>query len=141
MNFLLDTNAVSAWKRPRPDTGLVQWLTAVDEDCVFLSVVTLAELRRGVEMMPPGARRDLFDAWLVQDVTDRFSSRLLPVDAETADLWGRAMMRGRSVGRPTSPMDAFIAATAERHDLTLVTHNTSDFDVLGIRLLNPWTGL
>lgn len=140
MNFLLDTNAVSAWKRPKPDTGLVRWLTAVDEDCVFLSVITLAELRRGVEMMPPGARRDLFDAWLVQDVTDRFSSRLLPVDAEIADLWGRVMMRGRSVGRPTSPMDAFIAATAERHDLTLVTRNTSDFDALGIRLLNPWTG-
>lgn len=140
MNFLLDTNVVSEWTKPRPDVGLVYWLGKADEDRVFLSVITLAELRHGIEKMPSGIRRDRFDAWLIKDVADRFLSRLLPVDAETADLWGRIMMRGRSAGRPVSSMDAFIAATAERHDLTLVTRNTSDFEALGIRLLNPWTG-
>jgi predicted nucleic acid-binding protein len=139
VNFLLDTNVVSEWTKPRPDAGVVRWLEEADEDRVFISVVTLAELRHGIEMLPAGARRDRLDVWLTEQVPARFETRVLPVDAETANSWGRVMARGKAEGRPAGTMDAFIAATAERHDLILVTRNVSDFNALGIRLMNPWS--
>lgn len=99
----------------------------------------MAELRHGIERLPAGARRDRLDAWLTEQVPARFEARMLPIDAETANAWGRVMARGQAGGRPVGSMDAFIAATAERHDLTLVTRNVSDFDAIGIRLINPWS--
>ena len=139
MNFLLDTNVVSEWTKPRPDSGVVAWLAEADEDRVFISVMTLAELRYGVERMPTGARRNRLDTWVSEQLPARFEARVLPIDAETADTWGHVMARGRTGGRPVGTMDAFIAATAERHHLTLVTRDVSDFDVLGIRVINPWS--
>jgi predicted nucleic acid-binding protein len=106
---------------------------------VFISVVTLAELRHGVERLPAGARRDRLDVWLTEQVPGRFETRMLSVDAETANSWGRIMARGQAKGRPVGTMDAFIAATAEQYDLTVITRNVSDFDALGIRLINPWS--
>lgn len=138
MNFLLDTNIVSEWTKPRPDAGVVRWLAKVDEDRVFLSVVTLAELRFGVERMPTGARRDRLDRWLSDELPRRFEHRIAVVTAELADLWGRLLARGQSVGRPISSMDALIAATAVQQELTLVTRNVSDFEALDIPLVNPW---
>ena len=138
MSFLLDTNVVSEWVKPRPDAGVVTWLAEVDEDRVFISVVTLAELRHGIERMAAGTRRSRLDTWLTDELTSRFEARVLSIDADIAKLWGRIMARGQAGGRPAGPMDAFIAATAEQHDLTLVTRNVSDFESLGIRLVNPW---
>lgn len=139
MNFLLDTNVVSEWTKPRPDPGVTNWLADMDEDRIFLSVVTLAELRHGIERLSPGARRDRLDAWLTEEMPLRFEERLLDVDAETANMWGRVMALGQAAGRPPGAMDAFIAAVVLRHDMTLVTRNVSDFDALGIRYLNPWS--
>lgn len=139
MNFLLDTNVVSEWMKPRPDMGVIKWLAEADEDRVFLSVVTLAELRHGIERMPEGARRNRYDAWLTTELPRRFDSRVIHVDAETSDQWGRVVARGQSLGRPVGTMDAFLAATALRHDMTLLTRNISDFEVLSVRLLNPWS--
>lgn len=137
MSFLLDTNVISESAKPRPDAGVLSWLATVNEDEVFLSVITLAELRHGVERMPVGARRSALDEWVTNALPARFANRLLPIDPATADQWGRTIARGQAAGRPLSAMDAFIAATAERHRLTLVTRNVSDFEVTGIRLLNP----
>ena len=139
MNFLLDTNVVSEWTKPRPDPGVRSWLADMDEDRIFVSVVTLAELRHGIERLSPGARRDRLDAWLTEEMPQRFEGRLLDVDAETANMWGRVMARGQAAGRPPGAMDAFIAAVVLRHDMTLVTRNVSDFEALGIRYLNPWS--
>jgi predicted nucleic acid-binding protein len=140
LSFLLDTNVISESAKPRPDAGVLSWLATVNEDEVFLSVITLAELRHGVERMPVGARRSALDAWATDALPARFANRLLPIDPAIADQWGRTIARGQAAGRPLSAMDAFIAATAERHRLTLVTRNVSDFEVTGIRLLNPWDG-
>jgi predicted nucleic acid-binding protein len=138
LNYLLDTNVVSEWTKPHPDQRVAVWLAQQDEDRIFISVVTLAELRRGVERLPAGARRDRLGAWLTDQLKPRFEGRVLPIDAETADICGRTVMRGHAAGRPVSTMDGFLAATAEQHDLTLVTRNTVDFDILGIRIINPW---
>lgn len=139
MKFLLDTNVVSEWTKSRPDTGVVAWLAEADEDRVFISVITVAELRHGIERLEAGERRDRLDTWLTEQVPQRFEERLLPVDAETANLWGRVMAQGQAAGRPPGTTDCFIAATVLQHDMTLVKRNVSDFEALGVRLVSPWT--
>ncbi|CAN5908604.1 type II toxin-antitoxin system VapC family toxin [soil metagenome] len=139
MSFLLDTNVVSEWAEPRPSGDVVVWLSDVDEDRVFLSVATLAEIRYGVDRMPGGQRRDRLAAWLVDDLPARFEHRILDIDPGVADAWGVVMARGQISGRTIGVMDAFFAATALRYALTLVTRNVADFDHLGVELLNPWT--
>lgn len=138
MNYLLDTNVVSEWTKPRPHAGVVAWLTDTDEDRVFLSVITLAELRHGVERMPAGARRSRLDAWLSEALPSRFEGRLLSVGTETADRWGRVVARAQASGRSIAAMDAWLAATCEQHGLTLVTRDAADFATSGVPTLNPW---
>ncbi len=139
MSFLLDTNVVSEWVKPRPDRGLVAWLDGVDEDQAFLSVVTFAELRHGIERTA-GARRIRLDAWLTDELPARFEGRVLAIDQIVADACGRCMARCQRAGRRIEAMDALVAATAEVHNLTLVTRNVTDFTASGISVLNPWTG-
>lgn len=139
MSFLLDTNVISESAKPRPDRGVLDWLAAAIEDQLFLSVVSLAELRHGIERLDKGKRRTALDLWLTQELPARFGDRLLSIDKVTADLWGRVIARGQAAGRPIGAMDAFLAATAEQHQLTLVTRNTSDFVTIGTRVFNPWS--
>ena len=139
MSFLLDTNAVSEWMKPRPNPGLIAWLEDVDEDRVFLSVITLTELRYGIERLTTGKRRKQLEDWLEQDLPLRFESRVLVIDNPVADACGRIVAQREALGRPIGAMDAFIAATAEVHDLTLITRNAADFDRAVRAVLNPWT--
>ena len=138
MSFLLDTNAVSEWVKPRPNPGLIAWMEAADEDRIFISVVSLAELRYGVERMPTGRRRSRLEQWLRNELPLRFESRILPVDTEVAEAWGKIVSRSEAAGRPIGAVDAFLAATAETHQMTLVTRNVSDFRLLKA-VLNPWS--
>jgi toxin FitB len=138
VTFLLDTNAVSEWVKPRPNPGLIGWTESADEDRIFLSVVSLAELRYGVERMAPGRRRSRLEQWLQHELALRFEGRILPVDANVAEAWGRTVSRSEAAGRPIGAMDALLAATAETHQLTLVTRNVSHFPLLKT-VLNPWT--
>jgi predicted nucleic acid-binding protein len=138
VNFLLDTNAVSEWVKPRPDPGVIRWMESVDEDRVFLSVISLGELRYGVERMAAGARRRRLEEWLQDELPLRFEGRILSVDSNTAEAWGKTVSRSEALGRPIGAMDAFLAATAQTHRLTLVTRNVSDFPLLKA-ILNPWT--
>jgi hypothetical protein len=139
MNFLLDTNVISEPMKARPNAGVLAWLGEVDEDCVFLSVVTITELRYGIERLATGMRRDRLDDWLRKDLGLRFEGRILPVDLGIADACGRLVARSESLGRPIEPRDAFIAATAEVHGLTLVTRNASDFEPTLKAIVTPWT--
>jgi predicted nucleic acid-binding protein len=138
VSFLLDTNVVSEWVKPRPNPAVVSWMADLDEDRVFLSVVSLAEIRGGVEQLPAGARRNRLTSWLVEELPSRFEGRVLDVDREVADQWGVLTARSRKHGTNLSSMDAFMAATAAVHSLTLVTRNVSDFAGLELRVLNPW---
>ena len=139
MNFLLDTTVVSEWMKPLPNPSVIRWLAEVDEDRVYLSVMTLAELRYSTERLASGARKSRLEAWLHEELPLRFEGRLLIIEATIADVWGRIMSRCSAVGKPIGVMDAFFAATAEVHALTLVTRNVSDFTASGISLLNPWS--
>ncbi|MBM3647291.1 MAG: type II toxin-antitoxin system VapC family toxin [Alphaproteobacteria bacterium] len=138
MSFLLDTNVVSEWVKPRPDPGLVAWLAESDEDRLFLSVVTLTELRYGVERLAAGRRQRQLDAWLSDELPLRFEGRMLPVDAAIAEGGGRLMALSEAAGRPIGTADAFIAATARMRSLTLVTRNVSDFTRVLEAVVSPW---
>jgi predicted nucleic acid-binding protein len=138
MSYLLDTNVVSEWTKPRPNSRVITWLEEVDEDRVYLSVVTLAELRHGIERLATGQRKKQLDTWLRGDLPERFESRVLPVDGVVADEWGRLVAQSDARGRGLSAMDGLIAATAAVHELTLVTRNASDFAGAVKVVLNPW---
>jgi toxin FitB len=132
--YLLDTNVVSETRKKRPDTGVTAFLAAADSAGLFLSVLTLGELRKGVE-----ARRktdpvaaDQLSGW-VDTIETEFADRLLCVDAPTATLWGEL-----SAGRSLPVIDTLIAATAIRHGITLVTRNMGDFESTGALLVDPW---
>lgn len=139
MSFLLDTNIVSEWTKPRPNAGVVEWLARVEEEEAFLSVVTFAELRHGIESLPTGERRRRLDEWLRNELALRFEGRIIGVGGAIADAWGRVIARGEARGRPMSAMDALIAATAQVHALIVVTRNAADFQSSVKNVLNPWT--
>ena len=125
--------------KARPIAGLLAWLAEADEDSVFISVVTITELRHGIERLATGRGRDRLDGWLRKDLRARFEGRILPVDLAIADTCGRLVARSESLGRPIEARDAFIAATAEVHALTLVTRNASDFEAAVRTIVSPWT--
>jgi toxin FitB len=138
VSFLLDTNVISECVKPEPDSHVIEWLAEGDEDRMFLSVASLAEIRFGIELLPDGHRRQRLAQWLADELPDRFEGRILPIDRHIAETWGVLIAGGRKTGVTLEPIDAFFAATAVAHRLTLVTRNTKDFNSLGIPLLNPW---
>ncbi|NKL26047.1 PIN domain-containing protein [Rhizobium leguminosarum bv. viciae] len=138
MRLLLDTNVLSEVTRPRPDARVLEWLDDLDEDRSFISVVSIAEIRRGVALMESGRKRDALAEWLAQDLPQRFEQRVIPVDQAVAITWGDLMGLAKRSGRGLSSMGGLIAATAIAHDLTLATRNIKDFESLGIELVDPW---
>jgi toxin FitB len=139
MNFLLDTNVVSEPLKPQPDRTVIRWLDSVDEDRIFISVVTLAELRTGVERLAVGAKRKRLEEWLENELQVRFEGRIFSIDSAIADASGRVVAHCQDKGHPIGAMDAFIAATAQVHRLILATRDVSDFQPALKSVLNPWT--
>ncbi|WP_050632125.1 type II toxin-antitoxin system VapC family toxin [Bradyrhizobium viridifuturi] len=139
MNVLLDTNVLSEVRRPAPDPKVLAWLDTIDEDRAFISVASIAELRRGIALMDDGRRREALSAWLAEDLPARFARRILSIDPAIAGRWGDLMAQARQSGFALSVMDGFFAATALDRELVLATRNTKDFAPLGVPLLNPWT--
>lgn len=138
MNLLLDTNVLSEVQRPAPSPKVLAWLDTIDEDRAFISVASIAELRRGVGLLEDGRRRTALAAWLAHDLPARFAERVLPIDQTVAERWGDLMAQSRKSGVALSVMDGFFAATALVNNLTLVTRNVKDFAAFGVPLLNPW---
>jgi toxin FitB len=138
LNFLLDTNVVSEWVKLRPDANVVRWLASMDDDQVYLSVVTFAEIRQGIYEMPSGRRRDSLESWLEGDLSLRFEGRILNVDLAVAEAWAALMAQSAKTGFNLNVMDVFIAATAKVYAATLATRNTKHFAKLDVALANPW---
>ena len=113
-------------------------MESVDEDSLYLSVISLTELRYGIDRMTSGKRQRRLEEWLRYELPLRFEGRILPVDPSVADTCGRIVRRAEVLGRPIEVIDAFLAATTQVHDLTLVTRNVRHFTVLET-VLNPWT--
>jgi predicted nucleic acid-binding protein len=136
MSYLVDTNVLSELTRPTPAPSVVDWFEEVGDEALHLSVLTLGELRRGVEKLPAGRRKEKLRNWLEHELPAWFGERLLPIDAAVADAWGRLQAASE---RTLPAVDSLLAATALHHHLRLVTRNTADFDVPGLVTINPWS--
>jgi toxin FitB len=137
--FLLDTNCVSELVSPKPEPRVVEWMEAADETILYLSVLTLGEIRKGVAGLPQGKRRTRLEAWLEVDLQSRFAGRIIPVDAGIADRWGALAAAAKLKGKTVSIIDGLLAATALHHNLTVVSRNVSDFAITQVTVLNPWS--
>ena len=135
--FLLDTNVISELVRPKPDLRVKAWVGGTDESLLYLSVLTLGEIRKGIAALQDASRRVALEAWLDSDLSFRFANRILPIDQSVADRWGR--LAAQAVARSRLPaIDGLLAATALHFNLTLVTRNTKDVASTGVPLFNPW---
>ena len=135
MSYLLDTNVISEPWSKRPNPKVKAWLQKTPNHLLYLSVLSLGEIRRGVEKLQPGEKKTELMTWLEQQVPAWFDNRLLPIDHDVADRWGHLLALAQ---RSLPVVDSLLAATALKFNLTMVTRNVQDFDVSGLRVLNPW---
>jgi len=135
MSYLLDTNIVSETVRRNPNKAVIAWLDHLPGEALYLSVLTLGEIRRGIEALADRKRREKLRLWLEHELPAWFEGRVLPIDLAVADRWGRLLAE---VGRPVPTTDSLLAATALHHELRLVTRNAGDFDYPGLQVINPF---
>ncbi|OGB34522.1 MAG: recombinase [Burkholderiales bacterium RIFCSPLOWO2_12_FULL_61_40] len=140
MSYLIDTNVLSELRRKQPDANVVAWLHQRPRQSLYLSVLTLGEIRKGIARLDSAqdvARRTLLLDWLEQELPTYFLGRVVPIDAQVADCWGRLQS---DAGRPLPAIDGLLAATALQHNLTLVTRNVKNFVGFNLDIINPWEG-
>ncbi len=136
--FLVDTNCISEVVRVKPEPRVLAWIEGADESLLYLSVLTLGEIRKGLAALPQSRRRSRLETWLEVELQARFSGRILPVDVVVADRWGLLAAKVKASGKPLSTIDGLLAATAIHHNLTVVSRNVSDFTRVPVEVLNPW---
>lgn len=137
--FLLDTNVISELVKPRPEQKVISWIQATDESLLFLSVLTIGEIRKGINSLPSGNKRALLESWLGNDLVMRFAGRILSIDFGIAERWGLLSAQAKASGVLFPVIDGLLAATALHHNLTFATRNTNDVKLAGLSVFNPWT--
>jgi hypothetical protein len=138
VSFLLDTSVVSELVKKVPHEGVVSWLSRQAEESLYLSVLTLGELEKGISKLRASARRDRLRTWLTRDLAARFADRLLPIDVPVAARWGKLSGDAEKRGTPLPVIDSLIAATALEHGFSVVTRNIADFERCGVGCVDPW---
>ncbi|HEY2359524.1 MAG TPA: type II toxin-antitoxin system VapC family toxin [Candidatus Angelobacter sp.] len=136
--YLLDTNVISEIIKLRPESKVVSWFQATSEELLYLSVLAIGEIRKGIDSLPRSNKRALLESWLANDLVLRFAGRILAVNLDIAERWGLICAQAKIAGASLAVIDGLMAATALHHNLTLVTRNTKDVQVAGIKTLNPW---
>lgn len=137
--FLVDTNIVSELVKPKPDPKVVLWIKSTNEELLFLSVLTIGEIRKGIASVRDPVRQVKLEAWLSGDLSVRFTNRILSIDASIAERWGVMTANVKATSGRTLPViDGLLAATAQHHNLTFVTRNTDDVIGTGVSVFNPW---
>lgn len=136
--FLLDTNVISELTKPRPEPRVTSWIRKTSEELLYLSVLTLGEIRKGIVKVAEPSRRMSLESWLDRDVVLRFAGRILAVDQRIADRWGQISGWAALRNKPIPVIDSLLAATALEHNLILVTRNTNDVAGHGAEIFNPW---
>ena len=135
---MLDTNLISELVRPRPNSGVIDWIKSTDESILHLSVLTLGEIRKGIAVLADGRRRSSLGSWLEHELVSRFSGRILPIDQGIADRWGRISAAARVRGTPLPVVDGLLAATAMHFNLTVVSRDSTYAAVAGLDFFSPW---
>jgi hypothetical protein len=135
---LLDTSVISELVKPAPDEHVIEWLNRTDEASLYLSVLTIGEIEKGIAKLPASSRREKLETWVRRDLAGRFRERLLAIDGTVAATWGRLAGEAEVRSEPLPVIDGLIAATSLAHDLTVATRNIGDFERCGARCFNPW---
>jgi len=137
--FLLDTNIISELVKSKPEPKVVEWIEATDEELLFLSVLTLGEIRKGIASLKDPARQVKLEAWAVGALPVRFANRILSIDTSISERWGVLTAQAKATINHTLPViDGLLAATAQHHNLTFVTRNTNHVIGTGVPVFNPW---
>ena len=135
MSYLLDTNVLSELVRPKPNTSVLSWFSNVPDESLYISALTIGEIRKGVEGVPDTRRKEKLRVWLEHELPEWFGKRVLSIDGDVAERWGRLQAQAK---RPVPAIDSLLAATALHHELRMVTRNEKDFDYQGLDVINPW---
>ena len=138
MNYILDTNVVSELVTHEPDQNVVNWIDSIDSDSVFLSLITIGEIKKGIEKLPDSKRKKTLESWLEEDLLVRFRGHILPLGIPVLLTWGKLVASLEREGKPIPAIDSLLAATSAQTGFTLVTRNTGDFEHAGISILDPW---
>ena len=138
MRYLLDTCVISELVAKQPDPRVLEWIDAIDADSIYISVITVGEITKGIEKLPSSKRRQELSDWLENELLIRFQDNLIELDVDILIQWGRLNARLEISGQRAPAIDSLIAATALEHELILVTRNESDFAGTGVEILNPW---
>lgn len=138
MNYLLDTNVISELVAKQPSSKVLHWLRELDDNQIYLSAITIGELKQGIEKLPDSLRKDTLREWLANDLLVRFSTQILPIDLDVMLTWGQLSALLGKKGRILPVMDSLMAALALQRHLTLVTRNEGDFKDTGVTIINPW---
>ena len=137
--ILLDTNVISEPLKLSADAGVLSWIDAQSIDTLYLSAISLAELRFGIAALPTGKRKETLHLGLEQRILPLFADRILPFDASASQAYADILSTARAQGRAISTADGYIAATAKRHGFMVATRDASPFEAAGITVINPWT--
>jgi len=135
VSYLIDTNVLSELVRPKPSPAVLAWFRGVPDDSLYISVLTIGEIRKGVESVASTARKEKLRIWLEHTLPDWFQERVLAIDEPVAERWGRLVAEVR---RPVPAIDSLLAATALHHELRMVTRNVQDFTFPDLEVINPW---
>lgn len=138
MSFLLDTNVLSETTRPQPNTVVLDWIATQAGESLFISAITIGELRRGALVLAEGKKRNALLRWIETGIKADFAGRILPVDTTVMERWADLQIATQKTGRRLPLMDSLLAATALTHGLTLATRNIADFQAADVPLLDPW---
>lgn len=138
MNYLLDTCVLSEFTRRRPEKKVIRWLESINEEKLFISVITIGEIQHGIERLPESHRKTELLVWTNNGLVKRFEQRVIPLDMPAMFLWGSLTARLESAGQPMGVMDSLIAATALQSNFILATRNVTDFLPCGVQVINPW---
>ena len=135
---MFDTNVISELISKRSNKKVVEWLDRLDSNTIYLSVITIGEIRKGIEKLPPSKRKERIKEWLEGDLLLRFQGRILEITTEVMLIWGELTGRLEKEGRPITAIDSLIAAIALQGNYRLVTRNEHDFQYTGVTIINPW---
>lgn len=138
MNYLLDTDVISELVSKKPDKKVEEWLDRLDPNTIYLSVITIGEIRKGIEKLPPSKRKDRVKEWLEGDLLIRFHGRILEITVEVMLIWGELTGRLEKAGRPIKAIDSLVASIALQGNYRLVTRNEHNFQETGVTIFNPW---
>lgn len=138
MKYLLDTNVISELVAIQPNSNLIAWIESIDPEDIYLSVITIGELKKGIVKLPGSRRKEALEDWLNNDLLVRFQDRILPIETDTVIAWGSLVAHLDLIGKQMPAIDSLLAATAIQNGCTLITRNTRDFENAEISLINPW---